>query len=606
MRTSITNSARTNNRASRFAIAFVVLFFAVAAWANQCAIAYNYCTLSYTMAYWDKAEWTPELDRLEAAGYTAALLTKGLTKVWDLTLRDMGYEESSIRSFIAADHYQAWWHMGNLEGAGGPVSAEEIEHDAELGRWLYAEMKRRGIEPMVQAFVGMVPHDSPAGYPVYDQGYWCQVYRRPSILDPKSPEFASFSESWYRHLREVYAMDAAGDAKYLVGDLFHEGGHAGKLTAEEIAGVGAAIQATQKRYFGARATWVLQAWQLNDAQKALMKGLSAENTLIEVLDKHMGSSAPLEFKLINDRGEALPWVWAEVSNFGGNTGMRGVLPRFGALDRIAPDCREAFRGYAMLSEGLETNEELYRFFEHAMVGKRYDFPGYPDELVKLLVETAWTQHTTNVTEGCVENILCAWPRFDLTTDSVSTWGTKTGTEYDVRRLRDAARIALRHHELPRQFMVELFMQLLADRAREIIAECETSADRRAEFLRLIDLADRLASCSEVWRLDWQEARRHGHTAEYRTLITSWTGDLDSAWTSGLHEYAHRAYSGLLRHYYLPRWEWFFAYHEGTLTAEEFIVNCRALDCTFPRAEIPPPHDEHLLFIAQEILFAIDR
>lgn len=569
------------------------------------AIAYNYCTLSYTMAYWDKAEWEVELDRLAAAGYNAALLTKGLDKVWDLTLREMGYPEESIRAFIASDAYQAWWHMGNLEGAGGPVPKAEIEHNAELGRWLYAEMKRRGIEPMVQAFVGLVPHDSPATFPVFDQGKWCQVYRRPSILDPRSPEFARFSEVWYENLRKVYDMDHSGAAKFLVGDLFHEGGQAGTLTDAEIARVGAAIQDTQKRHFGDAVVWVLQAWQINPAQKALMRGLSPRNTLIEHLDKHMGSTAPLAFNLANERGEQLPWVWAEVSNFGGNTGMRGALTRFRTMRRIDPACRAAFRGYALLSEGLETNEALYRLFEAEMTGKTYDFADYPQDLVNLLAETAWTQHTTNVTEGCVENILCAWPSFALTTEAVTTWGTRTGTEYDPKRLRDAARVALNHPELPRQFTVELFMQLVADRAREIIAECETSAARRAEFLKLLDLADRLASCSDVWRLDWQESRRHGHAAEYRTLLTSWTGDLDSSWASGLHEYAHRAYSGLLRHYYLPRWQWFFDYHEGKLSAEQFIENCRALDRTFPSAALPPPPEENLFSLAEEILNVVE-
>lgn len=569
------------------------------------AIAYNYCTLSYTMAYWDKEEWKSELDRLEAAGYNAALLTKGLDKVWDLTLREMGYPTKTIRSFIASDAYQAWWHMGNLEGAGGPVPAKEIDHNAALGRWLYAEMKRRGIEPMVQAFVGMVPHDSPKNYPVFDQGYWCQVYRRPSILDPRSEEFASFSEVWYKNLRKVYDMDHAGEPKFLVGDLFHEGGQAGTLTAEEIARIGAEIQSTQIRHFGDEVTWVLQAWQLNPAQEALMKGLSAKNTLIEHLDKHMGSTAPLAFRLVNTRGEELPWVWAEVSNFGGNTGMRGALTRLKSMRTIAPSSRAAFRGYALLSEGLETNEALYRLFEAEMQGKEYNFEPYPGALVKLLAETAWTQQTPTPTEGCVENILCAYPSFDLTTESVSTWGTRTGTEYDPKLLRDAARLAVTHPELPRQFVVELFMQLLADHAREIIAECETSAARRAEFLKLLDLADRLASCSEVWRLDWQEARRHGHAADYRRLLTSWTGDFDSAQASGLRDYAHRAYAGLLRYYYLPRWQWFFAVQEGRLSADEFLAKCRELDRTFPTQNLPAPKKENLFSLAREVLDVVE-
>ena len=46
--------------------------------ASLLLVAYNYCTLSYTMADWGKAEWTPELDRLEQNGFNVALVTAGL------------------------------------------------------------------------------------------------------------------------------------------------------------------------------------------------------------------------------------------------------------------------------------------------------------------------------------------------------------------------------------------------------------------------------------------------------------------------------------------------------------------------------------------------
>ena len=67
------------------------------------AIAYNYCTISYTMAFWDQTEWQKEIDRLALQGYNIALMTAGLQKVWDLTLKDMGYTEAQRKNYIADD-----------------------------------------------------------------------------------------------------------------------------------------------------------------------------------------------------------------------------------------------------------------------------------------------------------------------------------------------------------------------------------------------------------------------------------------------------------------------------------------------------------------------
>lgn len=562
-------------------------------------IAYNYCTLSYTMAYWGKTEWTQELDRLQAAGYNAALLTAGLGKVWQLTLWDLGYADPVLRSFATDSAYQAWWHMGNLEGTGGPVSEEQIEEDAELGCWLYAEMKRRGIEPMVQGFVGMVPSRLGLGL---DQGMWCQVYRRPSVLDPRSREFEVFAESWYKNLKKVYEMDRAGIARYLVGDLFHEGGRTGRLTEDDLTAMARSVQESEWRLFDSDVTWVLQAWQINDAQKALFKGLSAKKTLIEYLDMNMGSTEPLSFDFKNSDGESLPWVWGEVSNFGGNTGLRGALSRFSTMNVIAPEAKEAFRGYALMSEGLENNPAMYALFERNMMRlpgeamtdgeidaffneyftKRY---GMDDELLQkarsILKRTAWTQHSSAPVQGCVENILCAFPSFDLAEGSVSTWGPKMGIDYDPAELQEVRRLyaevlanhpALRNNQDFMFDFVEISLQTLANRAREIIADCAHSAEKRAEFLRLLDRSDAIAAMTPLRRLD-----THMRGANSIRLMTSWTGSFDLGARSGLRDYAHRGYSGLFKAYYKERWRWFFTLHEGNMSKERFFGNCHNLD-----------------------------
>ncbi|MBQ8125908.1 MAG: alpha-N-acetylglucosaminidase, partial [Kiritimatiellae bacterium] len=191
-------------------------------------LAYNYCTLSYTMAFWGEAEWTAEIDRLARAGYNAALVTDGTFKVWQLVLRELGANEETIRAFIPDECARAWWLMGNLTGEGGPLDPQTIDDDGARGRWICAQMRARGIEPVLQGCTGMVPLAdvfSGAASPdrgdcvLIPQGKW-GPYERPPLVDPTCPAFRRLAEVWYAKLEEVYGFKPA----YLAGDLFHEGG----------------------------------------------------------------------------------------------------------------------------------------------------------------------------------------------------------------------------------------------------------------------------------------------------------------------------------------------------------------------------------------------
>lgn len=527
--------------------------------ATALLVAYNYCTLSYTMAFWSQAEWEKELDRLEAHGFNVALVTAGLPKVWQETLREMGYDEKRIRDFIPDGAAAAWWNMGNLEGLGKPVSQERIDKDAELGRWLCAEMRKRGIEPILQGFTGLVPYGTDDSF---DQGMWCGIFRRPSLLNPKSGRFDEFARTWYRNLVKVYGIEP----KYLGGDLFHEGGGTEELTLEEITEAVRKVQRLQQEAF-AGVTWVVQSWQ-GSPRVEVRAGLDPRHTLIEVLDKDMSNHGEYNYQL-----GGLPWVWCEVMNFGGNTGLYGGAERFKTLDAVKNGKGKAsFRGFGMLSEGLETNAYCYYLFLKGTRGEK----GTAGEFVKerygveakrleksieILEKTVW--NCPRRQEGCVENVMCAHPAWRV--DRVTAWGPTNGIWYARSELVEAAKGYLESYRDDDNFrndMVEVFMQLLADKARELLPETRCNRARQQEFLDLILLADRLADCSDNWRLAAKESRCREQAGAagvmgYRRMITYWAETPLDAELSGLEDYAHRSYAGVLRDYYYPRWKAFF-------------------------------------------------
>ncbi len=80
----------------------------------------NYCTYSYTMAFWDWERWQKELDWMALHGINLPLAITGTEVVWREVLRKLNYSEQAIDDFIAGPAFLAWFLMNNLEGWGGP------------------------------------------------------------------------------------------------------------------------------------------------------------------------------------------------------------------------------------------------------------------------------------------------------------------------------------------------------------------------------------------------------------------------------------------------------------------------------------------------------
>ncbi len=544
--------------------------------------AYNYCTLSYTTMHWDQARWEQELDRLALAGYTHALVTSGLEKVWQNFLTKLHCPQNIIKSFIPLPTHAAWWNMGNLEGEGGPVSQTLIDSEAELGRFLVSRMRELGMEPVLQGYVGFVPHNIPKNCVKGDilwQGQWI-AYERPSVLVPTSPGFAEVAELWYDELHKVYGITG----KVYGGDLFHEGGHKGDTDLKAAA---AAVQnAMLKASPGS--TWLLQAWGHNP-DPVLLSGTHPEHTIVLELDKDNTAW----HNMPGGRGGRMH-VWCELANFGGKHGMFGGIP---LLERIDGTINNS-QGVGLLSEGLETNPLYYAFLTERINNRekidRNDFIreyayaryGSKDErLVKalnILAETVYAP--TQYREGGQENIICARPRLDAS--RVSTWAMADGY-YDTEKLvevrnlfREAGKddAALAARETFRYDYADISRQVIADEARPQLQRCRAafeSKDLKAfkaeskKFIALINESAHILSTSEHFLLGryLEGVANRGKTAadskelvrSMKQLITTWRQDIGP-----LDDYSHRQFAEMMAYYYLPRWKAYFDEREAEL------------------------------------------
>ena len=215
----------------------------------------NYCTFSYSMAFWDWARWEQELDWMALHGINLCLAAVGSDALWLNVLRRLGYSDSDASEFIAGPAFQAWWLMNNLEGWGGPNPSSWYARNIELQKKILARMAELGIEPVLPGYSGMLPHDAAErlGLNVADPGLW-QGYHRPAFLQPEDGNFQKIADIYYEELEKLF-----GKACFYSMDPFHEGG---RTSGVDLEAAGIAIHsAMQRNSPGAR--WVVQAWGAN-------------------------------------------------------------------------------------------------------------------------------------------------------------------------------------------------------------------------------------------------------------------------------------------------------------------------------------------------------
>lgn len=549
--------------------------------------AYNYCTLSYTATHWDLAKWEQEVDRLAMAGYTHVLVTAGLEEVWQNFLLEIGYPADKIAGYIPNPAYSAWWNMGNLEGEGGPVAAEIIKHEAKLGRFLVKRMRELGLEPVLQGYVGFLPHDMPADKikgRIIPQGKWCRFYNRPAVLQPTAEDFPRLARLWYKHVEKVYGYKGM----YFGGDLFHEGGNTGGTPLTPAAQ--AVQKAMQKAVPGS--TWLIQAWGHNP-HRNLLAGTDPKHTLILALDKDMSPRHS-----IHRNYQERPHVWCELLNFGGNHGMYGGVE---LLENMTGSPGGAI-GIGLLSEGLETNPLYYALLTERINNrdridreaflKEYTLSRYgveDDDIIqahRLLIESVYSPK--HLQEGCTESILCARP--SLTANKASTW-SKPHLYYNFADVEQAAQLMLRagkKHGLEslatyRNDMADLCRQVLSDRGRIQLPKVKAAFEsgnsegfnQEAEtFLQIIrDTATVLATSEDflLGRFLKGAESKGGQSPAARKQMRDAMLQLITTWTPSngmLNDYAHRQLSELMSQYYLKRWEVFFNVKKAELRGEK--------------------------------------
>ena len=545
---------------------------------------FNYCTYSYTMAFWDWKRWEKEIDWMALHGINLPLAVVGQECVWKNMLEKLGYSKEEINKFIAGPAFLAWWAMNNLEGWGGPNPDSWYTQQEALQKKILKRMREYGIEPVFPGYSGMVPHDAnkKLGLNVTEPALW-NGFTRPAFLLPTDSRFNEIASLYYKELEKLF-----GKANYYSMDPFHELEDAGSV---DFDAAGKAVLKAMKDV-NPKATWVIQGWTENPRPE-MIKNLNNGDILILDLFSECRPMWGIPSIWKREKGyEQHDWLFCMIENFGGNVGLHGrmdqLLNNF-YLTKNNPLAAH-LKGIGLTMEGSENNPVMFELmcelpwrpekFTKEEWLKDYLFARYGvrDEKItqawSILADGIYNCPFGNNQQGPHESIFCGRP--GLNNFQASSW-SKMQNYYDPTSTEAAARLMLEvadKYKGNNNFeydLVDIVRQSLSDRGRivynQTIADFK-SFDKKSfaahsqEFLNILLAQDRLLGTRSEFRVGrWiEQARNLGTTPEEKDLyewnarvqITTW-GNRVCANDGGLRDYAHKEWNGLLKDFYYKRW-----------------------------------------------------
>jgi len=545
----------------------------------------NYCTFSYSMAFWNWERWEKEIDWMALHGVNMPLAAVGEECIWRNLLLRLGYSEEEVSSFIAGPAFLAWWEMNNLEGWGGPNPKWWYDNQEALQKKILSRMKEYGMTPVLPGYSGMVPSNAgeKLGLNIATPKPW-NGFSRPAFLQPTDPRFPEIAALYYEEMEKLY-----GKADYYSMDPFHE---AKDDDAIDYAASGKAIMQAMKK-FSPKAKWVVQGWSENPRSK-MLDALEVGEIIVLDLFSECRPMWGMESLWKRDEGYGNhQWVFCMLENFGANVGLHGrmdqLLENF-YRTKTDPMARQLC-GIGFTMEGIENNPVMFelmselpwreeRFTKEEWI-RDYCFARYGvrDETIEkawtILAKSIYNCPRGNNQQGPHESIFCGRPSLD--NFQVSSW-SKMSNYYDPDDTREAARLMVsiadryRGNNNFEYDLVDIVRQALSDQGR--ISYLRTIASfksfsrsefkkNRERFLEQLLAQDALLGTRREFRLGhWTcDARSLAPDPEganwlewnARVQITTW-GNRYCANTGKLRDYAHKEWNGLLRDFYYPRWK----------------------------------------------------
>jgi alpha-N-acetylglucosaminidase len=535
-------------------------------------VAFNFCTFSYTMAFWDWDRWQREIDWMAMRGINMPLAITGHEAVWQAVLWKYNFSEDEIHEFLCGPAFFAWQWMANLQGWGGPLPQSWIDSHVKLGQEILARERELGMTPILPGFTGFVPRKMAEKFPearIQFKPRWCE-FPGAAQLDPLDPMFAALGKAFIEEQTKLFGTD-----HWYTADPFHESAPPSNDPAYLPAVARTILRTLESADPDAKIA--MQTWSM---RKPIVTAIPPERILMLDLEGHKWSGS--------DGFWDRPWVEGVRLNFGGRGFIGGNVSA--ALSAPATLLHNPTAGH-LTGVGIfpEASGLEPIYFDAALEAAWYDPAPNPAEWIKSYVasrygkcagdaEKAWQLLGKTVyasDQHCLESVLCLRPAIATAN---STFGGELTRPYDPPTVWQAWSLLQEDADQYRKFdtyqydLVDLGRQCLSDLTLALqhdISKAYDSKDPqklREASARFLDLAmdmDSLVGTRREFLLGkWIESARAWGTTDAekqlyeknaRWQITVWGPNVPQ---SGLDDYSNRQWAGLISGYYIPRWRKF--------------------------------------------------
>ena len=552
---------------------------------------FNVVTYGYTMAYWDWERWSREIDWMALHGVDMPLALVANEAISARVWKKLGLTDGEIADYFVGPAHFPWMRMGNISHHDGPLPEEWHAGQVELQHKILDRMRALGMSPICPGFAGFVPQAMRRLYPDLKlmEMSWSGGAFHNWMIDPADELFTKIGRMFIEEWEAEF-----GKCGYYLADSFNEMDipfppKDDPARYELLAGYGEKVYGAI-RSGNPDAVWVMQGWMFGfqrhiwdyETLKALVSRVPDDRMLLlDLAADYNRCWWHSEYNWEYYKGFfGKQWVYSVIPNMGGKTGMTGVLDFYanGRLDAMQSPNRGNLAAFGFAPEGIENNEVIYELLCDA---------GWTQEEIDL---DRWLENYSVCRYGAVpEAIRNYWSEIrqgvygTFTDHPRYVWQFRPGLMKNgsinidghlfnaVRsfasaagELGDSPLYAADLEELTAQYLGARMEQSVRSIYEQLGKGGDWSADKEG-FLEMGRNLDRVLESHPNLRLEkWTSyARKWGGTRELADYYERNARRLVTVWGPPVDDYSARIWSGLVRDYYLPRWqEWFSAKERG--------------------------------------------
>jgi alpha-N-acetylglucosaminidase len=420
-----------------------------------------------------------------------------------------------------------------------------------------------------------------------------------TFLEPEDPLFTQLQKSFISkqtaalgNITHIYTLDQFNENNPESGDL----DYLKSISSNTWKSLKAADP---------KAIWLMQGWLFfsNSAFwsisriEAYLEGVEDDNDML-ILDL-FSESYPQWQRTNSYFGK--PWIWCQLHDYGGSMGLYGQIANITINPIEALANSSSLLGFGLTMEGQEGNEIVYDLlldqawsaspietatYFHNWVTRRYAGSGtIPDELYvgwETLRYTVYSNTNTTFSTAVTRSIIQLRPNITGLLNKivhhgntninynpqllVEIWNTMFSASKSNPNLWNNPAYQYDMTDITRQVMENAFIPLYTDLIMAYTAGSNTSVASLGQNLTtLLNTLDSVLSTNPSFSLStWlDKARAQASNSssseadffeyEARNQITLWGPDGE------ITDYAAKSWGGLVKGYYLPRWEIFVGY-----------------------------------------------